>query len=154
LDAVTTPEGRRETPAARIRLAGQEAGILPDDPLVPFVDAVAQAVHEIDYRLVALPGQITEAMAPLVSRTEQLIRVAERAADRPLLTDVQIKSAMPHLLASIGWSKAMIGALLLIAAFEGGHLYSTWGVPETHCFNQQGGVFCGYWQSPPTQGSK
>jgi hypothetical protein len=143
---------RIKAAAVTVRRVSQEAGIVPDEPLHAVVTALADAVDA----LAELPAATAQEMAPVETRMRELTATAQQVAQRPLLDTIQIRyEILPHLLAVVRWSQAIVGALLLIAAFGAGCGYMYWRtptLPTMQCAVQSnGGTFCGYWTVAPTQ---
>jgi hypothetical protein len=103
-----------------------DAGIRPEDPLGPLVAALADAVEA----LAELPAATAREMAPVETRMRELTTTAQQVAQRPLIDTIQIRyEILPHLVAVVRWSQAIIGALLLAAAFGAGCGYMYWRTP-------------------------
>lgn len=66
--------------AARVRLAATEAGILPNDPLGPVLEAVA-----------AIPDEVERRIAPTEARLAQLVERVERATSQPPMTNEDLR---------------------------------------------------------------
>lgn len=122
--------GRGRILAARVRQAAVEGGIGPDSPLAPFVEAIAQATEEITEASASVPGEVHHRVAPLLDEVRTLTAEAQRAADKPLMTDHQVKwTIVPALLAA--WN--VWQALLLVGAVALGFGLHWWMSPALIC---------------------
>jgi hypothetical protein len=117
---------RIETPATlsdRVRAAARDAGILPDDPLESVVEAIGSVPDEISLRV-----------NPLLAQIKTFTARAEQAANRPLLTDGQLRDyALPAVLNAFWWGWAILLALLLIAAYWLGGAVHDWREVPLQC---------------------
>jgi hypothetical protein len=107
----------------RMRAKALDAGILPDDPLGPLVDTLGDIPEEVEARI-----------APLLAQIAILMAKAEQAANRPLLSGHQVRyDVLPVLVSTVGWAKALVGAVLLFGVFWLGWGAHWWQASELTC---------------------
>jgi hypothetical protein len=105
-DFVMDRIGRRDgdgTPSVRdrIRQTAMNAGIMPDDPLAPVLDALADLPDEVDLRI-----------APVLVELRTFATAVEKSADRPsTLTEKQVDELAKRLAQSCAaWSGGLVQA--------------------------------------------
>jgi hypothetical protein len=95
----------------RVRAAARDAGVLPEDPLGPLVEAIG-----------GVPDEIESRMAPLLAQMRNFTAAAEQAAGRPpaALTPAQIDKLGRQLAArcdaALEWRTTVIFLCVLAAA--------------------------------------
>jgi hypothetical protein len=120
------------------------AGIMPNDPLAPVLDALADIPDEVDLRIAPALAEMQAAKAEIRAACAAI----EKAADKPLMTDHQVKwTVVPALLAA--WNVWQM--LLLVAAVAIGFGMHWWLTPTLTCQDERGGSFCFYWKVQPTE---
>lgn len=133
-------EPPRRSVGDKVRKAAAEAGILPNDPLAPVVEALADIPAEVDLRI-----------APVLAEMRAFTAAAQQAAEQPLVTHDQVKTIIvPALLAAFKWSHAIISVRLLLVAVGVGMGIQWWETPALTCQDDRGGVVCWHWKVAPT----
>lgn len=143
--------------ASRVRRVAGEAGILPDDPLGPVVEALADIPAEVDLRI-----------GPALAEMRALTAAVEKIAAQPagtVLTDKQTDDIGRRLLGSCqAWSRglvrasmwrswALIGATVAVvfAAGMGAGWVLTKPASELQCADQSDGSrACWFYTKLPT----
>jgi hypothetical protein len=134
--------------ASAIETAARDMGIIPGDPAYGFVQFMIRSA-EAD----ALARQAhLAALAPLLAEVRTLKAEVQQAADKPLMTDHQVKwSVLPALLAAwTGW-QVIVGTLLLIGAGLLGMGLQWWLTPTLDCdgLTYQTRPICYRFNGPP-----
>lgn len=101
-----------------IRLA-REAGVVPNDPLGPLVEIIAE-----------MPTELASALGPAIAAINRAAETAKAAATRGPLTDRQVEDYIAPRLVG-GWlaSIIIIGAALVAVAGIGGYFYGRASTP-------------------------
>jgi hypothetical protein len=124
----------------RVRSAMADAGISPDDPLWPVVETLA-----------GIPAEVRGDVAHLLKRTDVLVATAGRAADRPILSDSQIRGELiPALVSSIPWWCAAFGLVMMLLAAAGGYGLRWYDEPTLQCGDFGDGSAGCYYRTRPT----
>lgn len=124
----------------RVRAAALDAGILPNNPIGPVIEAVADLPAEVELRI-----------APVLAEMRAATAAIEKAAAQPLLNGGQIKfELLPALLAA--WTAWHVVAILVALAIGMGVSWYMFAPPlSTQCHDERGGRWCVYWVTPPTE---
>jgi hypothetical protein len=129
----------------RVRAAAMDAGVLPNDPLGPVIEVVADVPAEVELRIGPVLAEMRATTAAIAAATAAI----ESAASRPLITNHQIKwTLLPGLLAA--WNAWHVGQVLAAAAIGGGLAWFAL-VPHEQCQDERGGTICWHWKKPPTE---
>jgi hypothetical protein len=130
MDSLTPePSGPGRAKAARMRRAGLDAGIGPDSPLAPLIEALAQLPVDCEALFDGLAGDLIEIRdAAKADRAAQIaaMRTAtaaiEKVSARPLITSYQIeRDVLPALLANfkakvVVWTSVALAGTLAVGA--------------------------------------
>ena len=137
----------------RVRAAAMDAGILPNDPMGPVFEAVADLPAEVELRVAPVLAEMRATTAAIAAATAAI----EAAASRPLITNHQIKwTLVPALLAAREvWLWIMLGVVFLAGIGAGFVIYHVYFTPPPPlplvCEDERGGRVCYHWLVQPTE---
>ena len=130
-------------------------GVLLDkhDPLLivrTLAEIELQDHREREERQIQREEKTLADMRQIIAQAATLIDTADKAANRPLLTDAQVKrDIIPALIGSIPWWCAVAGLLLMLAAGVIGYSVHWYKTPALRCTDQQDGSrVCYYFARP------
>lgn len=132
--------------------SGGDPGKRLVDDIAYQIDRLGATADRVDRLLTDTNASLAGQMAPLLAEVRTLKAEVQRATDKPLMTDHQVKwSVLPALLAAwTGW-QVIVGTLLLIGAgLLGMGLQWWWLTPTLSCdLTYQTRPICYRFNGPP-----